>query len=57
MSYIKNEVPMVAALITAAFAVAVSFGVNISSTQQAAILGLEGVIAGLITRAFVTPKP
>lgn len=56
LAFVQREVPMVAAFITALFAVLISFGVNLSSTQQTAILGLWAVIAGLIVRSQVSPK-
>lgn len=56
MNFIKSEVPMVGALVTAIIGLVVSFGVTVSDAQQGAILAVTAVIVGLITRSQVTPN-
>ena len=56
MGWVKSEVPLLMALMTAVIGVVVSFGVNLSSTQQSAILVLWAAILGVVTRSQVSPK-
>jgi FtsH-binding integral membrane protein len=56
MSWIKSEVPLLTALVTAVIGLVVSFGVSLTDAQQGAILVLWAAIAGVVVRSQVTPK-
>lgn len=49
-----REPAMVVALVQAALVLGVSFGLDISAEQIAAILALSAIVLGLITRSQVT---
>jgi len=51
---IKNNPAIIIGIITAVLGLLVSFGLQISADQKAAILALGSVLAGLVTRQFVT---
>lgn len=51
----KNE-PVLVSLAAALIALAVSFGLNLSADQQAAIMAVVVIVAGLVTRQKVTPE-
>ena len=50
-----REPAMVLALVLALIVLGVSFGLQLSSDQTAAILAVTAVVLGLITRSQVTP--
>ena len=50
----KNE-PVLVSLAAALIALGVSFGLNLSAGQQAAIMAVVVIVAGLVTRQKVTP--
>lgn len=50
-----REPAMVLALVQAVIVLGVSFGLQLSSDQTAAILAVTAVVLGLITRSQVTP--
>lgn len=50
-----REPAMVLALVQAVIVLGVSFGLQLSSDQTAAILAVTAVVLGLITRSRVTP--
>jgi len=50
-----REPAMVVALVQAIIVLAVSFGLQLSQEQTAAILALTAVVLGLITRSQVSP--
>ena len=50
-----REPAMVLALVQALIVLGVSFGLQLSSDQTAAILAVTAVVLGLITRSQVTP--
>lgn len=52
---IKNEPALVAGLVQAALALAVAFGLHLSSEQVAAILGVTGAVLALVVRGRVVP--
>ena len=52
-----REPAMVLAFVQAVIVLAVSFGLQLSPEQTAAILALTAVGLGLITRSQVTPAP
>lgn len=52
----KNE-PVIVSLVAALVALGVSFGLNLSADQQAAIMAVVVIVAGLVTRTKVTPEP
>lgn len=51
----KNE-PVLVSLAAALIALGVSFGLNLSADQQAAIMAVVVIVAGLVTRQKVTPE-
>lgn len=55
MDTIRNE-PVLVSLAAALIALAVAFGVGLSADQQAAIMAVVVIVAGLITRSKVTPE-
>ena len=50
-----REPAMVLAFVQAVIVVAVSFGLQLTTDQTAAILALTAIVLGLITRTQVTP--
>jgi hypothetical protein len=52
----KTEPAVIVALVTAVIALAVSFGLNVSQEQQAAVIAVVVIVAGLVTRSKVTPS-
>lgn len=50
-----REPAMVMAIIQAVIVLGVSFGLNLSLSQEAAILSLSALVLGFITRSVVTP--
>lgn len=52
----KTE-PVLVSLVAALIALGVSFGLNLSADQQAAIMAVVVIVAGLVTRSKVTPEP
>ena len=52
---IKAEPAVVGTLLAAAFAVAVSLGLDVSGEVQAAVIAFATVVVGLFIRAKVTP--
>jgi hypothetical protein len=52
---IRNEPVLVTAFVTALIALFVAFGLDLSDTQTAAILGVVGAVLALVARSRVTP--
>jgi hypothetical protein len=52
---IRNEPVLATALIQALLILAVSFGLDLSDAQQAAILGLSAAVLAVVARSKVTP--
>ena len=50
-----REPAMVLAVIQAAIALVIAFGLNLSNVQVGAIVAFSAVVLGLITRSQVTP--
>lgn len=50
-----REPAMIVALVQAILVLAISFGLNLSEDQTAAILAVTALALGLITRSQVTP--
>lgn len=50
----KNE-PVLVSLVAALLALGVSFGLQLTADQQAAIMAVVVIVAGLVTRSKVTP--
>jgi len=51
----KTEPAVIVALVTAVLALAVSFGLDLTEDQTAAIITVVVIVAGLVTRSKVTP--
>lgn len=52
---IKNEPVIAVNLVNALFALAVSFGLDITMEQKAAIIGIVTLFANIFARQMVTP--
>jgi hypothetical protein len=53
----KTEPAAIVSLVSAIIALAVSFGLDISSEQTGAIMAVVVLVAGIVTRSQVTPAP
>ena len=51
----KNE-PVISSLAAALIALGVSFGLPVTDAQQAAIMAVVVIVAGLVARSKVTPE-
>jgi len=56
IAFLKREPAAITSTVAAIIALAVSFGLNLSSDQVGAITAIATLLAGFITRAGVTPK-
>lgn len=55
LAFIKREPAAITSIVAAVIALAVSFGLSLSSEQVGAITAIATLLAGFITRAQVTP--
>lgn len=56
MSLLNREPAVIIGAIQAALVLAVSFGLDLSKEQMAAILSLSAAILSIVTRQMVVPK-
>jgi len=52
----NTEPAVIVALVSAVIALAVSFGLDLSTEQVGAIMAVVTIVAGLVTRSKVTPS-
>ena len=55
LDYIKSEPVLTMGTISAALALGLSFGLNVNSQQEGAILALAAAVLSLVVRQKVTP--
>lgn len=55
IAFLKKEPAAITSIVAAIIALAVSFGLSLSSDQVGAITAIATLLAGFITRASVTP--
>jgi len=55
MDRIRNEPAVLAGIVAALIGVAVAFGLDLSTEQQAAIMGLVTIVLGVGVRTQVVP--
>lgn len=56
MGWLKNNVPWVMGAIQAAIALLIAFGLDLTSDQTAAILGVSAALLAVVTHSQVSPK-
>lgn len=56
MTWVRNNVPWVMGIIQALLALLIAFGLDLTSDQTAAILGVSAAVLAVVTHTQVSPK-
>ena len=57
LNLIKNYPALLSGLVLAVLGLLLAFGVNVTQSQTAAIMGVVGAILAILTHLSVTPNP